>query len=708
MVLGWRRAFCTSIPRDRDTKEIKQDNTNPTPSPTINSKFGVFSNPRFQSPPVSSSLLRCRTATVQAASAPGSPKLQCKIKNSPKFFYRSTPTSPRSPSTFSLLKSSLSFYKTKCGTCLQTVKTGQGTAIFTAECSHSFHFPCIAALLGKQTALVCPVCNSEWKELPLLSIHDTQKPVKLEEKTIREVSPPPKAKTDVKFTNESSFQGRLILKVYNDDEPLMSPTSGARFNPIPESDEYGEENDNVVEEFQGFFVHPNVKQVKESLVNFTNFEARLLPEAAVVSVGRSYETYVIILKLKAPPALARTARRAPIDLVMVLDVSGKMKPQNIQMMKRAMRLVISSLSSSDRLSIVAFSTTSKRILPLRRMTTSGKRSARRIVDSIVVLDGTGTSASDALKKAAKVLEDRRERNPFASIILLSDNPNERPTTTISTNHRYQSSIVSTCTRFNNLEIPVHSVGLNQSDDDVFTKFIGDKLNVAVQDLKVQLGFVSGSAPAEVAAVYSYTNRPASLGSGSLRLGDFSADEERELLVELKVPTSAIGTHHVLSVRCSYKDPSTRELVYCKEQALLVPRPHAVRSSTPNIQRLKDLFISTRAVAESRRMVERNDLTGAHHMLSSARALLVQSNSSSASEFVHRLETELSELHHKRQIQTLSRPPQLHRRRINVEDEAEPLTPTSAWRAAERLAKVAIMRKSLNRVSDLHGFEDARF
>ena len=39
---------------------------------------------------------------------------------------------------------------------------------------------------------------------------------------------------------------------------------------------------------------------------------------------------------------------------------------------------------------------------------------------------------------------------------------------------------------------------------------------------------------------------------------------------------------------------------------------------------------------------------------------------------------------------------------------EPLTPTSAWRAAEQLAKVAIMRKSMNRVSALHGFVNARF
>ena len=44
----------------------------------------------------------------------------------------------------------------------------------------------------------------------------------------------------------------------------------------------------------------------------------------------------------------------------------------------------------------------------------------------------------------------------------------------------------------------------------------------------------------------------------------------------------------------------------------------------------------------------------------------------------------------------------------VDENGEPLTPTSAWRAAKKLAKVAIMKKSMNRVSDLHGFENARF
>lgn len=501
----------------------------------------------------------------------------------------------------------------------------------------------------------------------------------------------------------------------------MSPTCGARFNPIPESDE-NEEDENVAVEFQGFFVNsapslsPRVNGRTGCDEKFRNVEARLLPEAAVVAVGKSYQTYAVVLKVKAPPSPAlNPAHRAPIDLVTVLDVGRSMSGPKLQMMRRALRLVISSLCATDRLSIVAFAASSKRLLPLTRMTSNGRRSARKIVDAVGYV-GQGTCVNDALLKAAKVLEDRRERNPVASIMLFSDRHDERGTMGSANQKRSGPAVVSS-TRFAHLEIPVHAVGFDESGaygqaqpEDAFAKCVGGLLSVVVQDLRVQLGFVSGSAPAEIAAVYSLTGRPTVLGSCSVRLGDLYAEEERELLVELKVPVSSVGSHPVLSVRASYKDPSTQELLYCKDRALLIPRAQSVRSHSPSIRRLRNLHVTTRAVAESRQLIEHNNLSGAHHMLSSARALLMQSSSESSDEFLQCLEAELAELHRRRQQYQL----QSQRRRANgletnrVEEKPEPLTPTSAWRAAERLAKVAIMRKSMNRVSDLHGFENARF
>ncbi|XP_007047684.2 PREDICTED: uncharacterized protein LOC18611390 [Theobroma cacao] len=680
MVTGWRRAFCTSIPKKQDSpvlpeKQQHQQQSNSTKSPRFTSKFGFFSNPptpRLQSQPVSSPSLRCRTTCTPTSSLPNSPKLHCKTS------HFSNPSSPKSPSSFSLLKSTLRFSKGgRCGICAQSVKTGQGTAIFTAECSHSFHFPCIAAHIKKRQLLICPVCSTTWKELPLLSLQQPEQP----------------NKTSLKDIKTKSF------RVYNDDEPLASPVSLSQFNPIPESEET---EDDLEEEFQGFFVTPKIG--KEIGVNARNVEVRLLQEAAMVAVGRSYESYVVVMKVHAP-TVTRGVKRAPIDLVTVLDVSGS--GMRLQMIKRAMRLVISLLSETDRLSIVVFSSSSKRLMPLKKMSSSGRRSARRIVDA-QESNGQGMSVNDALKKAAKVLEDRREKNAVASIMILSGGQDKQS----QLNPPNQNLPVVSTTRLAHLEIPVHSISFgtwtHAPNDDAFCKIVNGLVSVVVQDVRLQLGFVSGSAPAEISSVYSLKSRPTSVGSNWVRVGDLHSDEERELLVEVKVPVSSSGSHRVMSVRTSYRDPFTQEMVYSRDQSLLIPRPpQSVRSSSHSIGRLRNLHVSTRAVAESRRLIERNDLSGAHHLLTSARALLMQSGSSSAEDFIRGLETELAELNRRRQRQRVNNTNVNNNNGLG-EEKSEPLTPTSAWRAAERLAKVAIMRKHMNRVSDLHGFENARF
>jgi hypothetical protein len=135
MVTGWRRAFCTSIPKEREAtaattvvvaadkqQQQKQHcDKDSNRSPRFRSKLGFFSNPstpRLQSQPVSSPSLRCRTTTTTTtttSSVPNSPKLHCKTattnNSTPRLFNLSNPSSPKSPSSFSLLKASLRLSK---------------------------------------------------------------------------------------------------------------------------------------------------------------------------------------------------------------------------------------------------------------------------------------------------------------------------------------------------------------------------------------------------------------------------------------------------------------------------------------------------------------------------------------------------------------------------------------------------------------------
>lgn len=620
------------------------------------------------------------------------------------------------------------------------MKTGQKMAIFTGECLHSFHFPCIAAHVRKHSRLVCPVCSTTWKDAPLLAIHKIQQnhPQHEEEKREKLIRPKICQKEEIIIKYQKPQQNIKHL-TYNDDEPLLlSPTFSGGFIPIPEENET-EEIEDEVDEFKGFFVNPiSSSNIYESITNSKGVEVKLLPEVAIVSVGRTHEAYAVVLKLKAPPPpepavhnssaahFTDPARRAPIDLVTVLDMGGSMTRAKIQMLKRAMRLVISSLGSADRLSIIAFSATPKRLLPLKRMTVLGQRSARRIIDRLEI--SQGSCAGDALRKATKILEDRRERNPVASVMLLSDGQDERAQDE-NPNQRPSSKHLSS-TRFAHVEIPVNSSGFGKKAgysqepaEDAFAKCVGGLLSVVVQDLRIQVGFASGSDPGEISAVYLCNLRPTVLSSGMVRVGDLYAEEETELFLELRVPVSGVGSHHVLSVRCSYKDPATREVMYGTHQSLLVPRPQAVRSSGPKIERLRNLFVTTRAIAESRRLIEHNELHSAQQLLASTRALLLQSSTTAlADEYICGLEAELAEIQWRRQYEQHLDQQQMMmmmpRGRVNereivsgvmVDENGEPLTPTSAWRAAERLAKVATVKKSMNsRVSDLHGFENARF
>ncbi|KAK6130545.1 hypothetical protein DH2020_035691 [Rehmannia glutinosa] len=644
MGTGWRRAFCTTVPRDRRETAAAETAVDKQQSP----------NPKLARSNPSTPRLRCITTTANKnvdAIDLVSPKLDCKTTpkchaKSPRIRLGSNPSSPRSP--FSILKNTLRLSRNCCGVCMQSVKTGQGMAIYTAECSHAFHFPCIASHVKKQNC--------------------------------------------------------LLLKSYADDEPLVTPKAGANFVPTREA---VKDEEDEVEEFQGFFVNP-ISSSDDALASFNrdsrNVDVSLLPEAAVISQGRTHDTYAVVLKVKAPPPPhvreRAAARRAPIDLVTVLDVSGSMTGAKLEMLKRAMRLVISSLGSADRLSILAFSAAPKRLLPLMRMTPQGQRSARRIIDRLSC--SHGCSMAEALKQATRVLEERRERNPVASIILLSDGHDDAVPANNEPNQRRGSA---NSTRFAHVEIPVHSSGFSREPaEDAFSKCVSGLLSVVVQDLRIQIGFATGSDPAEITAVYSCNERPILLGSGCIRLGDLYAEEEKELLVEIRVPATRVGSHHVISTKCCYKDPATGELIYGGDQALLVPRPQTVRSGSPRIERLRNAFISSRAVAESRRLIEHNELSSAMQLLSSARALLLQSRSEFIGDCIKGLEAEMAEVQWRRQYQ-LPRRAAAEEERLFVDENGEPLTPTSAWRAAEKLAKVAQMK---NRVSDLHGFENARF
>uniref|UniRef100_A0A5B7CCN2 RING-type E3 ubiquitin transferase n=1 Tax=Davidia involucrata TaxID=16924 RepID=A0A5B7CCN2_DAVIN len=576
-------------------------------------------------------------------------------------------TASRSSPSVSRFSRSISTRSSKktCAICLANLKPGQGQAIFTAECSHSFHFSCIASSV-KHGNHVCPICRSKWKDIPFQFPTNGSDPQRNGSGQARR-----RLHEDIQANVPSNLPPsppRPEPHHFSDDEPLpaetTSPTSSA---------------------------HPQTVTVKA------------FPEFPAIAASESVFTFAVLVGVRAPPLLAdaHQLERAPIDLVTVLDVSGSMAGSKLTLLKRAVRFVIQNLGPSDRLSIVAFSSGAQRIFPLRRMSDRGREDAVLAVNSLS--SNGGTNIVEGLKKGVRVLEERREHNPVASIILLSDgkdtyncgnnNQHRSPQNRTSANPRqvleYLNLLpVSICP--SNSEsvdearlptIPVHTFGFGSDHDsasmhaisdssggtfsfiesvgmvqDAFARCIGGLLSVVVQELRLTMRSVSpgvniGSIPSG-----KYVSEISDEGQqGVVDVGDLYADEEKEFLVYLSVPvvSAAEGEEKVektslLDIGCSYKDTVSKEVVQVEGERVEIRRPQVLSPTdvivSLEVDRQKIRLWVADGIAEAQELVEMGNVEGAQGVLTNCRSTLLASASAQAGDgLCNWLEAELREI-----------------------------------------------------------------
>ncbi|KAL8229534.1 hypothetical protein R6Q57_014434 [Mikania cordata] len=255
--------------------------------------------------------------------------------------------------------------KTMCAICLEALNyntcTGPGQAIFTAQCSHAFHFDCIASNV-RHGGVTCPICRAEWTHLPrnlknspcsFLHGNQTADPI-----------------LQILDDSIATFrvQRRSILRSarYDDDDPIEPSHS----------------------------------------VDHQHLHLSISSEPLGSSSSES-AAYRLCVRLAHQPA---------VDLVLVACPNGP----HLRLIKQSMALVVFSLRPIDRLAVVTYSSAAARVFPLRRMTSYGKRSALQVIDRLFYMGQA--DPVEGLKKGVKVLMDRAYENPQSCILHLSDNP----------------------------------------------------------------------------------------------------------------------------------------------------------------------------------------------------------------------------------------------------------------------------------------------
>lgn len=399
-------------------------------------------------------------------------------------------------------------------------------------------------------------------------------------------------------------------------------------------------------------------------------------EVSAVPKSVSYDNFTILIHLKAPLTSGRQNRnwnhaespqssqdsRTPVDLVTVLDVSGSMSGTKLALLKRAMGFVIQNLGPSDRLSVIAFSSTARRHFPLRRMTETGKLEALQAVNSLV--SSGGTNIAEGLRKGFKVMVDRKWKNPVCSIMLLSDG---QDTYTISGTSMtrpqadYKSLLPTSINRNGGTGfcIPVHAFGFGSDHDaasmhsiseisggtfsfieaegviqDAFAQCIGGLLSVVVQELQVKVECLHPRL--EIGSIQAGSYKSSIMANaimGFVDVGDLYAEEERDFLVTVNIPVDGTSDEmSLLKVSCTYRDPMTKGMMTLEEASQVkIQRPEitGTRVVSMEVDKQRNRLRAAEAMAEARAAAENGDLARAVSVLESCGKALSETASTRA-------------------------------------------------------------------------------
>jgi Mg-chelatase subunit ChlD len=170
-------------------------------------------------------------------------------------------------------------------------------------------------------------------------------------------------------------------------------------------------------------VHTHNKQINNKTTSMrittypTNLSLSCTTEYTQLSLNEQ-EVYMM-LSLKAPEYESPDRQgRAPLDLICVIDVSGSMHGDKIELMKKTLLFMVDQLKPMDKCSIVTFDSSINVPLQLMNMDDLNKKKATEVIKKQSA--GSCTNLSGGLLKGLEVMRDRKNPSDVTSILLFTD------------------------------------------------------------------------------------------------------------------------------------------------------------------------------------------------------------------------------------------------------------------------------------------------
>eukprot|EP00878_Enallax_costatus_P013330 GHUV01013936.1.p1 GENE.GHUV01013936.1~~GHUV01013936.1.p1 ORF type:complete len:518 (+),score=181.63 GHUV01013936.1:107-1660(+) len=345
---------------------------------------------------------------------------------------------------------------------------------------------------------------------------------------------------------------------------------------------------------------------------------KLVPEFE--EVANQELKFKVVISLKAASDVVKPAN---VALMAVVDKSGSMQGQKIELVKGTVEFLAEQLGANDALGLVTYSDSAKGDLPMLLMTPAAK-SIAKAVNNRIRADGC-TALHDGLMMAVKehsadVKSSSGEgTRRVRSIFLCTDGlPNIGPSDAISIVSALRAQLAPLAAAEE--PVSIHTFGFGQDHDpkllqaiaeagsgiyyhiqndrqipEAFGDALGGLLSVVASNVRISITAETAGGGVMISNVHSGGKIETTADPSKQRVvkfADLFADENREMLLELQLPATQQDdrqTQQLVKVDVSYTDPVSGVTVN-RRHVLDVTRSAVV----PAGQKRNDLVATTAA------------------------------------------------------------------------------------------------------------------
>lgn len=326
-----------------------------------------------------------------------------------------------------------------------------------------------------------------------------------------------------------------------------------------------------------------------------------------------------------------------MDIVAVLDRSGSMSGEKMQMLHTTVGMMIDHLSENDRLSLVAYDDRVEDVTPLTKMDKAGKAASRAALAKIN--DRGSTNLHEGLIRGLQVLKDRvTDKNEISSVLLLTDGLANvgvtEPSAIVASTQQFLASMNNPtsvyCFGFggdhnsqlltaiaNEAHGMYYFMKTPDSVPPAFADCLGGLMSVVAQNIRLTVTAAEGVVINAVTTAFAKTE-DVPQRAFTVSVGDLFSEEERDILVDLAVPAAAAPTDAFPLLHCSlkYTNVITAATATADLTVTLVRTADgvAVGQGSVKVDQQRNRIQTAQALEQARQMGERGQLKEARDLL----------------------------------------------------------------------------------------------